>query len=86
MLLNRANWMFLTSISATPDLEWETVKLNDPNTWENWRKELRDSGFSIPECNYLWSSFSEANSLDNSKIEEARERFLASQQIQVGGP
>lgn len=80
---DRLNWMFLTSISATTELEWETVNLQDRTTWDNWKKELRDSGISIPESNLIWAKFTEANSLDNSKIEEARQRFLATQSAKV---
>ena len=71
-------WMFLESISATEGLEWDTVDLKNAGTYLNWEKELEDDGFNERERMLLWNGFSEANMLDEKKIEEARARFLAS--------
>jgi hypothetical protein len=34
----RLSYLILESLKATPDLEWETVKDDEPSTWENWEK------------------------------------------------
>jgi hypothetical protein len=69
-------WRIVKSLSATPDLEWETVKLEDATTWENWEKELTEAGFSDYEKQRILNGVSEANGLDEEKIEIARQRFL----------
>lgn len=71
-------WMILSSITIT-GAEWETVNVNDPNTWLGWRKELTESGFNNYEINRIVNLMHEANCLDESKLEEARNRFLAIQ-------
>lgn len=70
-------WIVLESLSATPGLEWDTVQENDPTTWLNYEKELRDSGFSISECNFIVNKVMEANCLSDAKLKEARDSFLA---------
>lgn len=78
----RLTWMVLTSLQVTEDLEWETVDMADPTTWENFRTELQDSGFSNVEINRIVVDCIEVNALDDAKIEEARERFLLEAQEQ----
>lgn len=58
------------------DIEWETVQMDSPATWENWEQELRDSGLSSIEVNRIVVCVMQANSLDESKLAEARESFL----------
>ena len=38
----RIDWMLLTSLKATEELEWDTVDLSDPKTWGNYRDELAE--------------------------------------------
>jgi len=73
----RLSWIILTSLEATEELEWERVKLDDPTTWNDFRDEMRDSGFSDIEINRVISDCIGVNALNEAKIEEARERFLA---------
>lgn len=75
---SRTNWMFLKSVSATPGLEWDNVDLSNPSTWDNWRNDLKDSGFSNSEQMLLFNAFMDANNLNAAKVEEAKLRFLAS--------
>jgi hypothetical protein len=77
---NKIAWMILKSLSATPDLEWETVKWNDKTTWRNYRQELADAGFSLYEIRRIENGVMIANGMSESRMEEARKRFLASQQ------
>ena len=72
----RLIYMVLMSLQATEDLEWETVDMSDHTTWNNLRKELRDSGFSDVEVSRIIGECINVNALNDEKIEEARERFL----------
>lgn len=73
----RADWFFLTS-SKPSNIEWETVKADDPETWHLWRKELEDAGFSLAERDVIYNAFLETNTLTQGMVDEARLRFLAS--------
>ena len=75
---NKINWEFLRSISATEGLEWETVKMDEYQTWANWRTEMEEN-FGMVDFGRIFGGFLEANSLNEEKLEEARSRFLASQ-------
>ncbi len=76
----RLNYMVLLSLAATEGLEWETVDMEKPDTWENWESELKESGIPNTEVMYIFNKVQEVNSLDQDKLDEARERFL---QIQL---
>jgi len=78
----RIDWIVLQSLKATPDLEWETVDYGQPDTWRLYKKELRDSGFGEYEINRIINGVMIANSLDDRKMEEARERFLLGQRLE----
>ena len=73
----RNDYILLHSLLATTDLEWETVKLEEPETWNNWRKELGDSGFSVFEINRIFGLVLEVNSLNDALLDEAQKSFLA---------
>ena len=75
--------MILKSLEATEGLEWETVKMDDPETWLNYEKELKDSGLSPIEVGRIVGICMSANGLDERKMEAARDAFLAEQQAQV---
>lgn len=80
--IHRLNYMILESLSATEELEWETVKMDDPSTWDNWEQELKDSGIPNSEILYIFNKVHEVNSLDQAKLDEARDHFLLSQSEQ----
>jgi hypothetical protein len=73
----RYSWMVLEALKETPGLQWETVDYSDPSTWNNFEKELRESGFSDIEVNRILKGVSDANCLNEDKVEAARKRFLA---------
>lgn len=77
--VKRTNWMILKSLEATEGLEWEGINMSDPDTWDNFRTELADSGFTIGEIGRLIQGVTEACGLNQTKIDEATERFLADQ-------
>ena len=73
------NWMILQSLKATEGLEFETVKDNDPDTWNLVETEFKDAGFSQVEVNRIVQGVLQANCLDESKLEQARQSFIRSQ-------
>lgn len=79
----RFAWLIITSLRlGTPTLEWETVKYDDQNSWLSYERELTESGFSEIEIGRIHRGVMIANALDDEKLEEARNAFLASQQVQ----
>lgn len=77
-------WMFIKSLDATEGLEWETVKLDDPSTWENYKTEMQDAGLSPGEVARIEMCVTDACGLNQSKIDEATKRFLAGQAQAAG--
>lgn len=75
----KETWFFIHSLSATENLEFEQVDLKNPDTWEKVYDELKEFFITGPEIAILKSAAFDANSLNDSKIEEARKSFLASQ-------
>lgn len=75
--LKKSHYLFLKSISATEDLEFDTVDIQDPETWGNANEELRTAGFSVMELNCMYEALSSANGLSQSKIDKATKDFLA---------
>ena len=61
------------------EIEWTTVDLEKPGTWLGWQEELMEEGISEVECSRLVNLVMAANSLDESKIDAARKRFLQGQ-------
>jgi hypothetical protein len=72
----RYSFFVLESLSATPDLEWETVDKADPKTWGNYATELGEV-FTNIDVNKIINGVLRANSLDEEYVKLARERFLA---------
>lgn len=76
----KTNYLILASLADTPDLEWETVDMEKPNTWNNWKKELEESDFNDIEMQRITVGVMRANSLDDDMIDEARAHFLHGKQ------
>lgn len=75
----RVAWIVLESLRlGTPELEWEQVDMGNPNTWDKYMDELKDSGFSWAEVEFIIDGCMTANALNESKLEEARSSFLLS--------
>lgn len=77
---SKMNWMIIKSLEATDGLEWETVDLSKPETYENVRIELADSGLTAADIARIVNLVIEVNGLNQDKIDEATKRFLAMQQ------
>jgi hypothetical protein len=69
----------VTRSLAPSDIEWDTVKLDDQRTWANWEEDLKNGGLTQIECNRVLALVMEANALDESKLQKARELFLRGQ-------
>ncbi len=76
----RVAWLVLRSLEATEGLEWETVVYDDAKTWLNYQTELKASGFSDAEVAAIIRGVMAANGLSEEKVEQARQRFLASRE------
>jgi len=61
------------------EIEWDTVKENDPRTWSKWEEDLRAAGLTQVESNRVLALVLEANALDDEKLAKAREVFLVGQ-------
>jgi len=61
---------------APSQIEWDTVQLDNPATWDNWEADLKNAGLTTIECGRVMALVMEANSLDEKKLQEARELFL----------
>lgn len=82
----RTNWMIIKSLEATEGFEWETVKLDNPDTWGNFNKEFEDSGLTAVEVNAILNAVLDACGLNQKKIDEATKRFLAGQAEKQSAP
>lgn len=78
----RYYWMCITSLKDSPDIEWDTVDILKPETYNNFEKELQDAGFMPLEINAITTAVAAVNALDERQLERARANFLASQQAQ----
>jgi len=81
----RGAWIHIMALAATPDLVWEQVKLDDPDTFELWEKEMQESGFSTFEVQRIIAGVADVNGLNESLIEEARQSILKSQEEPPNG-
>ena len=73
----RVSFMILESLRHTEDLEWEKVKMDDPETWNNYLEEFEEAGLTDGEMNQIVQACLIVNALDDTRIKEAKERFLA---------
>lgn len=77
---NEKRLAFIVVKSLEPsEIEWETVDPENPNTLENWQEDFRNCGLATVEINRIIQVVMEANALDESKLEAARQVFLRGQ-------
>jgi len=76
---NRTLYMVIKSLEATKDLEWEQVEISNPETWKFVDEEFKEAGFTAAESAYLIRKVMEVNGLNENKIKDATESFLAGQ-------
>lgn len=70
-------WTVLKSLEPS-NIDWDTVKANDPNTWVNIETELK-ANLSIYEFAAVMKLVDEANALDSAKLEENAKTFFQMQ-------
>jgi len=75
----KSSWMIIQSLSATEGLTWDTIEEENPETWTRYREEL-EQDFTPGEINAIHEAVFKANAIDDSKLEEAKNHFLAAQQ------
>ncbi len=71
----RFNFMVLKSIR---NVQWESVLLEDKNTWHNWRQEALSQGFTDPEVYRILNETLAIHSPSQEMMDKMREDFLAS--------
>lgn len=71
----RFAWMLLKSLQPS-NIEWDTVKPEQPSTWLNWEADLKAGGLSQTEVNHVVNCVASANALNEQKLEAARQNFL----------
>ena len=72
----RIAYIYIKSLEPS-QIEWDTVKIDMPSTWMNFRQDFQKAGLSPIEINRIWGTVSDANCLSEDKLVEARARFLA---------
>lgn len=75
-------YMIVMSLKESPDLEWELVDYEKPQTWKNWEKELKEASFTEIERMKVLQVVMQANSLDDDLLDQARADFLQEQALQ----
>lgn len=84
----RLSYMIVKSLEPS-EIEWDEVDIEKPKTWDKWAEEFKAAGLSNIEANRIMQAVMEANALDESKLEAAREVFLRGQrqaQEESSGP
>jgi hypothetical protein len=72
----KSHFLIVHSLLNSPDLEWEQVEFDKPETWAKWKLELDEAGFTEIEITRIMTGVMRANSLDERMIDEARTNFL----------
>lgn len=62
-------------------IEWETVDINNPKTWVNWISDLRKAGMTEVEINHVVALVTNANLLNEQRLNQAREVFQLGQAL-----
>ena len=74
----RFDYIIINSLKNTEGLEWDKVKYTDPSTWGLYEEEFKAAGLNPTEIQIIIHGILVANSLNDAKLQEARDSFLAS--------
>lgn len=74
----KMDWMVVKSLEPS-EIEWETIDIEKPGSWGNYKEEFKKAGFSTVEVGRIVNAVLEANCLDENKLEQARKVFLLGQ-------
>lgn len=69
----------LQVIKSLTNVVWETIDLEDPSSWKNWKKEALSTGLSDLEVIDLVNKVFDTMRPTAALIKEQRESFLATQ-------
>lgn len=70
---------FMVIKSLEEDITFDSVDLDDPETWKNWRKEFQAAGFSEAECGKILNDVANVHSPSQEMVDEMKKDFLATQ-------
>ena len=73
----RMAWVYIKSLEATENMEWDTVNINDPETWENWHTDLERSGLPASYTIHISRLVTDTQGWNSERIDEATQNFLA---------
>jgi len=76
----RIGWMVVRSLQ---EIDWDKVDAEKPKTWELWKDDFLDSGFTTIECNLVLDLVISVNGLNEAKLKEARESFIRGQEAEA---
>jgi len=71
----RLGYLVVNSL-APSNIEWDTVKLDNPASWASWKDDLKANHFTTVEVQRVLQLVLDANCLNEAKIERARADFL----------
>jgi hypothetical protein len=74
----RISYLCLKSLEPS-NIEWDSVNMDDPDTFEKFEDDLRNAGMTEIEIQKVIQLCVGANSLDEAKLRAARESFLRGQ-------
>jgi hypothetical protein len=74
----RIAYLVINSLEPS-EIEWDTVQVDNPHTWTNYVQDFKAAGLTTIEVNRIVQCVMQANSLDESKLEQARKVFLLGQ-------
>lgn len=70
-ITHRMHWIIIKTM-APSNIEWDSVKEEDPDTYELWEKDLLNAGFTRAEVNRLTSECYKVNGfVTNERIKDA---------------
>lgn len=75
----RMDWMYIKALEDTDGLEWDKVDINNPETYKHFTTELKEIGLPNGYIDHFKYKIIEVCGLNPERIDEATERFLASQ-------
>ena len=70
----KLNYQILCSLE---NVEWQSVDLKDPETWDNWKQECIDSGLSDTEVGRIINEVMDTLNPTEDLVHKMRERFLS---------
>lgn len=74
----RLAYMVIKTLEPS-QIEWDNVSPDNPSTWSNWEKELKDGGLTQIEIQRVVQLVLDANALNEDKLEKARANFQLGQ-------